>query len=67
MDTNSSIEERIAAQERTLEAIYKSVEQTRRYFLWTLIITTVFFVVPLIALAFVIPAFLSDLSSLMAL
>lgn len=48
--------------EKKLDAIYKSVERTRKYFLWTLIITIVIIVLPLIGLAFVIPQFLNSLS-----
>ncbi len=45
--------------DQKLDEIYKSVEKTRKYFLWTLIITLAVFILPLIALAFVIPSFLS--------
>ena len=45
-----------------LDAIYKSVEKTRRYFQWTLIISVVVIVLPLIGLAFAIPAFLRVLN-----
>lgn len=38
-----------------IEQIYVSVEKTRKYFLWTLIITIVTIVLPLIALIIVIP------------
>jgi len=38
-----------------------SAEKTRRYFMWTLIITVVMMVLPLIGLAFVIPFYLSQL------
>ena len=47
-----------------LEAIYKSAEKTRKYFLWTLIITVAMVVLPLAALAFVIPRFLSQLGQI---
>ncbi len=46
-------------QDQKLEKIFKSVEKTRKYFLWTLIATVVMFVLPLIALIFVLPQFLS--------
>jgi membrane protein YqaA with SNARE-associated domain len=55
--------EKFEEQEKKLEAIYKSTEKTRRYFLWTLIITVLTIILPLIALAFVIPWFLNILSS----
>lgn len=49
-----------------LDAIYKSVEKTRRYFFWTLVISLSFVVLPAIGLLFAIPRFLSvyDYSSL---
>jgi len=46
-----------------LDAIYKSVEKTRKYFLWNFIATIVIFVVPLISLAIIIPWFLKILTS----
>lgn len=45
--------------EAKVDAVYKSAEKTRKYFMWTLIISIVLFVLPLIALIFVIPQFLS--------
>lgn len=45
-----------------IEAIYRSVEKTRRYFQWTLIITVVAIVVPLAASVFIIPLFLKTLA-----
>ena len=50
------------AQEKKLEEIYRSVEKTRKYFLWTLIITVVMIALPLIGLLFVIPTFLKALN-----
>ena len=49
---------KLAELETKVDAIYKSAEKTRKYFLWTLIISVVLFVLPLIALVFVIPQFL---------
>jgi hypothetical protein len=54
--------ERIAALEKKIDAIWVSVEKTRKYFLWTLIVGVVTFVLPLIGLAFVIPFYLRTLS-----
>ncbi len=48
--------------EQKLEEIYKSVEQMRQYFKWTLIITLIFFILPLVALIFIIPSFLNSLN-----
>jgi type II secretory pathway component PulF len=44
--------------EKKIEAVYVSTEKTRKYFLWTFIITAVIIIVPLIAMIFVIPSFL---------
>lgn len=46
-----------------MEAIYASVEKTRKYFLWTLIVTLVVFVLPLILLMFAVPAFIGSYTS----
>jgi hypothetical protein len=53
-------EQRLAALEAKIDAIYASVEKTRTYFQWTLIISVVLFVLPLIGLLFAVPAFLSS-------
>ncbi len=45
----------LAAQDAKLDAIYTSVEKTRKYFLWTLIISVAMVVLPLIGLIVVIP------------
>ncbi|MDD5152767.1 MAG: hypothetical protein PHS95_02065 [Candidatus Pacebacteria bacterium] len=54
---------RLKAQEELLQKVYVSAEKTRKYFMWTLIASVVMFVAPLIALMFVIPAFLNTLMS----
>ena len=46
--------------EKKIDAIYVSVEKTRKYFLWSMILTIVFLVLPLVALVFVIPMFMSS-------
>lgn len=43
-----------------LDAIYKSVEKTRKYFMWTLIVTVVTIVLPLIGLIIFLPMFLNS-------
>ena len=52
---------KLAELETKVDAIYKSAEKTRKYFLLTLVISVVLFVLPLIALVFVIPQFMSAL------
>ena len=54
---------KLEEQEKKIDAIYKSVEKTRKYFLWTLIITVVTILLPLVALIFVIPWFLKIITS----
>ena len=55
--------EKLEALEKRVEEIYISVEKTRKYFQWTLIITIVTIVLPLIALAIVIPFFLNTITA----
>ena len=56
--------QKIKENKELLDKIYVSVEKTRMYFLWVLIISVVVFVLPLIGLFFVIPSFLDTYSSL---
>lgn len=55
--------QKLQAQDEKLEQIYRSVEKTRQYFLWTLIGSVAMFVLPLIGLIFAVPFFLSTLST----
>ena len=59
------IKRRLDAQAELLEKIYRSTEKTRKYFLWTMIISVVIFVLPLISLVFVIPKFISTYASML--
>lgn len=52
-------EERMAALEKKIDAIYVSVEKTRKYIFWTVIVTIALVVLPSIGLLFAIPSFLS--------
>lgn len=54
------LQQRFAALEEKVEKIYVSVEKTRKYFLWTLIISIALVVLPAIGLVFVIPMFLTN-------
>ncbi|MFW5885231.1 MAG: hypothetical protein ACOCUF_03340 [Patescibacteria group bacterium] len=54
---------RLDDQDEMLQKIYTSVEKTRKYFLWTLIISIAAIVLPLIGLAFLIPYVFSIYSS----
>ena len=51
--------QRVFDLEQKINAIYVSVEKTRKYFLWTMIITIALFVLPLIGLVFAIPSFIN--------
>jgi type IV secretory pathway component VirB8 len=57
------IKSRLEAIEKKTEAIYVSVEKTRKYFLWTLIATVVAFVLPLLAAIILVPLMLGPLMS----
>ena len=55
--------EKLEEQGKKIDGIYKSVEKTRKYFLWTFIVSIVVVVLPLVGLLFVIPKFLALYSS----
>ncbi|KKQ77988.1 MAG: hypothetical protein A3A96_04440 [Candidatus Zambryskibacteria bacterium RIFCSPLOWO2_01_FULL_39_39] len=54
------IEKRLVELEAKVDAIYVSVEKTRKYFFWTMIVTLVVLVLPLIGLLFVVPSFIEN-------
>jgi hypothetical protein len=56
-------QEKMANLEKKVDAIYASVEKTRKILLWTGIITVAVIVLPLIAMVFVIPSFVSNYTS----
>ena len=53
-EMEEDLKTRLDAQEKKIDAIYVSVEKTRKYFLWTLIATVVAFVLPIIAIAVIL-------------
>ncbi len=57
---DDELKKKIEEQGVKIEAIYKSVEKTRRYFLIMTWITVIAIVVPLIGLAFALPSFVSN-------
>lgn len=67
MPEENSTERAILAQtqqnQELLREIHKSVEKTRRYFLWTLILSIILFVLPIVGLVFAIPFFLDTYTS----
>lgn len=50
-------------QQIKIDAMYESVEKLRKYFLWTLVITIVTVVLPIVAMMFALPFLFSTLSS----
>lgn len=56
------MDEQLTRIEQKVDALYTSAEKTRKYFLWTLIITAAVIIVPLLILPLVLPFFLSSLS-----
>lgn len=53
------LQKKIEEQGLKIDAIYKSVEKTRKYFLAIIWITVLAVVLPMIGLAFAIPSFLN--------
>lgn len=64
---DEELKKRLAALEEKTDAIFKSVEQTRKYFLYTLIISVALVVLPAIGLLIAIPSMLSSYNSLESL
>jgi hypothetical protein len=60
---DQELEARFAALSEKIDAVYISVEKTRKYFLATIIVSLVAIVLPLIGLAFALPAFISNLNT----
>ena len=61
---DQEIAAKIEALESKVDAVYRSSEKMRKYFLWTLVITAAVVILPLIGLLFVIPQFISQYSSI---
>ncbi|HPN54811.1 MAG TPA: hypothetical protein PLB52_02655 [Candidatus Moranbacteria bacterium] len=55
---------KLEEQDKKIDAIYVSVEKTRKYFLWTMIITIVTIILPIIALIVIIPWVVNTFSSM---
>ncbi len=54
------IETKLAALEGKVDAVFASSEKMRKYFLWTLVITVVVIVLPLLILPALLPSFLAS-------
>lgn len=57
---DQEVNKKIEEQGVKIDAIYKSVEKTRKYFLIIIWITVLGVILPMIGLAFAIPSFLSN-------
>jgi hypothetical protein len=58
------LEARLNELTEKVDAAYRSVEKMRKFFLWTLIITAVMFILPLIGIIILIPVYLNTLGGL---
>ena len=58
-----NLQKKIDEQGIKIDAIYTSVEKTRKYFLMIIWVTVIAVVLPLIGLVFVIPSFLTNYTS----
>jgi len=63
----TEIIKKLEEQQIKIDQIYISVEKTRKYFQWTMIITVALVVLPAIGLIFAIPAFVSQMNDIQAL
>lgn len=59
---DQEILQKLQEQEQKIDKMYKSIESMRKYFLWTNILTIVFFVIPLIAAIFLLPWMIKTLT-----
>ncbi|MEI6528112.1 MAG: hypothetical protein WCO10_00370 [bacterium] len=60
---NEELIKKIEDQQVKIDAIYKSVEKTRKYFQWTFIITIVVVVLPLIISIIFLPSLIGGLNA----
>ena len=60
---DQELKQKIEEQGVKIDAIYKSVEKTRKYFLIIIWVSVIAVVLPLIGLMFAIPSFLSNYTS----
>ena len=56
---DQELQRRIEIIEQKIDAVYVSVEKTRKYFLWTLVASVVTFVLPLIGVMLALPFLMS--------
>jgi len=60
MENENQILEILEENQKLTKQVYKSVEKTRKYFLYTAIATVLMFILPLIGLVIIIPMFLDS-------
>jgi type IV secretory pathway component VirB8 len=60
---DESVLKKLEEQEKKINAIYISVEKTRKYIFWSFILSLVLFLLPLVGIIFAIPFFLKSLST----
>lgn len=58
MDTQNEIQKQLLEQSQKMDAIFVSVEKTRKYFLTTMWVSIVAVALPVLGLAVIIPSFL---------
>lgn len=51
--------------EKKIDMIYVSVEKTRKYIFWTMVVSLVFFVLPLLLLVIVVPMAMSSYTGML--
>ncbi|HWP61487.1 MAG TPA: hypothetical protein VN495_02710 [Candidatus Paceibacterota bacterium] len=56
---DADLRQRLDQIEKKLDATFASAEKTRKYILWTVIVTVALFVLPLIGLVFILPSFIN--------
>ena len=64
---DQDLKNKLEEQAVKIDAIYKSVEKTRKYFLTIIWISIIMIVLPIIGLLFAIPSFLSTYSDITSL
>lgn len=57
---NEELKKKIEEQALKIDAIYKSVEKTRKYFLIIIWVTVIAVIIPIIGLIFAIPSFMTN-------
>jgi len=60
MTNEEQILELLKQNQELLQKTHTSAEKTRKYFLYSMIFTVIAFVLPLLALIFVLPSFMSS-------